>query len=203
MIRVLVVEDQTVLREGLRQLIESEEGLSVAGEADSVAEALRVARRTAPDVVLLDLKLPDGSGLDAARRLLAGSDPPAVLVLSTYEDVALIRTALELGASGYLPKTASFTEIASAVRAAAAGGVVLHPTLAAKLAARPTLAELTADDLGMLRLLAEGASYPEMGARLYLSERTVRRHMNALFAKLGCSTRAQAVAEAMRRGLLT
>lgn len=200
-VRILLVEDQTVLREGLRQLIESEAGLAVAGEAATVAEAVALARQAKPDVVLLDLKLPDGSGLDAARQMLAGDEPPAVLVLSTYEDVALVRGALSLGASGYLPKSASFAEIASAVRAAAAGGVVLHPSLAGKVA-RPGDTELSPSELAMLRLLADGASYGEIGAKLYLSERTVRRHMNVVFDKLGVATRAAAVAEAGRRGLL-
>lgn len=201
-LRLLLVEDQTVVREGLRQLIESEEGMAVAGEAGSVAEAVSLTRRLRPDVVLLDLKLTDGSGLDAARQMLLEKDPPAVLILSTYEDVALVRSALEMGASGYIPKTASFQEIAAAVRAAAAGGVVLHPSLAGKVARKAAEGDLTASELQMLRLLASGASYGEMGAKLYLSERTVRRHMNQVFEKLGCSSRAQAVAEAMRRGLL-
>lgn len=199
---MLLVEDQTVVREGLRQLVESEPGLAVAGEAATVGEAVALGARLRPDVVLLDLKLPDGSGLDAARQLLAVQDPPAVLVLSTYEDVALVRSALALGVSGYIPKSASFQEIVAAVRAAAAGGVVLHPSLAGKVA-RGGDGELTGHELTMLRLLADGASYGEIGAQLYLSERTVRRHMNALFAKLGCAGRAAAVAEGLRRGLLS
>lgn len=201
-LRVLLVEDQTVVREGLRQLVESEPGLTVAGEAATVAEAVALGARLQPDVVLLDLKLPDGSGLDAARQLLAGQNPPAVLVLSTYEDTALVRSALALGVSGYIPKSASFQEIVAAVRAAAAGGVVLHPSLAGKVA-QPGDRELTGQELLMLRLLADGASYGEIGAKLYLSERTVRRHMNVLFAKLGCTARAAAVAEGLRRGLLS
>lgn len=201
-LRVLLVEDQTVVREGLRQLVESEPGLAVAGEAATEADAVALGARLQPDVVLLDLKLPDGSGLDAARRLLAGQNPPAVLILSTYEDVALVRAALALGVSGYIPKSASFQEIVAAVRAAAAGGVVLHPSLAGKVA-QPGGGELTDQELLMLRLLADGASYGEMGAQLFLSERTVRRHMNLLFAKLGCGSRAAAVAEGLRRGLLS
>jgi len=200
-LRILLVEDQTVVREGLRQLVESEPGLTVAGEAATVAAAVAQAARLRPDVVLLDLKLPDGSGLEAARQILSGPEAPAVLVLSTYEDVALVRSALEIGVSGYLPKSASFQEIVAAVRAAAAGSVVLDPALAGKVA-RPGSEELTAPELAMLQMLAGGASYGEIGAKLYLSERTVRRHMNALLGKLGCSTRAAAVAEALRRGLL-
>lgn len=202
MLKLLLVEDQTVVREGLRQLVESEPGLLVAGEAATVAEAVALAQRLAPDVVLLDLKLPDGSGLDAARQMLAATDPPAVLVLSTYEDVALVRAALTLGVSGYLPKSASFQEIVSAVRAAAAGGVVLHPSLAGKVARQPAEGDLTPDELAMLKLVAAGASYGEVGTQLFLSERTVRRHMNLVFEKLGCTNRAAAVAEALRRGLL-
>jgi DNA-binding NarL/FixJ family response regulator len=200
-LRLLLVEDQTVVREGLRRLVESEPGLAVAGEAGTVAEAVALAASLQPDVVLLDLKLPDGSGLDAAQQMLAVKDPPAVLVLSTYEDVALVRSALALGASGYIPKSAAFAEIVAAVRAAAAGGVVLHPSLAGKVAS-PGVEELSRDEMTMLKLLAGGASYAEIGARLYLSERTVRRHMNALFARLSCASRAEAVAQAMRRGLL-
>lgn len=201
-LRILLVEDQTVLREGLKQLVDSEEGMSVVGEAGTVAEAISLSQRVRPDVVLLDLKLPDGSGLDAARSMLAGKDPPAVLVLSTYEDVALVRAALDLGASGYIPKSASFGEIAAAVRAAAAGGVVLHPSLAGKVARKSAEGDLSSHELSLVRLLATGASYGEIGSKLYLSERTVRRHMNVMFEKLNCTTRAQAVAEAMRRGLL-
>nr|WP_245302689.1 response regulator transcription factor [Symbiobacterium terraclitae] len=199
--RIMLVEDQTVVREGLRQLMESDPELKVVGEAATVAEAVAQAGRLRPDVILLDLKLPDGSGLDAARQILKGSDPPAIIVLSTYGDAALVKSALALGASGYIPKTASFAEIASAVRTAAQGGVVIHPSLAGKLAGRGD-EELREEEIAMLRLLAEGASYAEIGLRLYLSERTVRRHMNLLFEKMGVQNRTQAVAEAMRRGVL-
>lgn len=201
-IRILLAEDQTVVREGLRQLIESDEEFRVVGEAATVAETCQLARRLRPDVILLDLKLPDGSGLDAARQILQQSDPPAVVVLSTYTDAALIKSALDMGASGYIPKTASFVEIAGAVRTAAQGGVVIHPSLAGRLASRGREAELGEQEIAMLRLLAEGASYGEIGSRLYLSERTVRRHMNLLFEKMGVQNRTQAVAEAMRRGVL-
>lgn len=201
-IRLLLVEDQTVLREGLKQLIETEDGLQVVAEAGSLAEAVQMARRFRPDVVLLDLKLPDGSGLEATRQMLSGENPPAVLILSTYTDSALVKSALELGAAGYIPKTASFTEIAAAVRTAAEGGVVLHPSLAGKIVPRRGEVEVNNQELSVLNLLAEGASYGEIGARLFLSERTVRRRMNLLFAKMGVQSSAQAVAEAMRRGLL-
>jgi len=200
-LRIVLVEDQTVVREGLRQLMESDPELKVVGEAATVADAVALAGRLRPDVILLDLKLPDGSGLDAARQILKGSDPPAIIVLSTYGDAALVKSALALGASGYIPKTASFAEIASAVRTAAQGGVVIHPSLAGKLAGRGD-EELREEEIAMLRLLAEGASYAEIGLRLYLSERTVRRHMNLLFEKMGVQNRTQAVAEAMRRGVL-
>ncbi|MFZ5813925.1 MAG: response regulator [Bacillota bacterium] len=201
-IRLMLVEDQTVVREGLKQLIESEPGFKVVAEAGTVAEAVQAARRSRPDVVLLDLKLADGSGLEAARQMLQGGEPPAVLILSTYTDAALIKSALELGASGYIPKTASFAEIAAAVRTAVGGGVVLHASLAGKLARRSGEADLSGEEIEMLKLLAAGASYGEIGSKLYLSERTVRRHMNILFDKMGVQSRAQAVAEAMRRGLL-
>lgn len=200
-LRIMLVEDQTVVREGLRQLMESDPELKVVGEAATVADAVALAGRLRPDVILLDLKLTDGSGLDAARQILKGSDPPAIIVLSTYGDAALVKSALALGASGYIPKTASFAEIASAVRTAAQGGVVIHPSLAGKLAGRGD-EELREEEIAMLRLLAEGASYAEIGLRLYLSERTVRRHMNLLFEKMGVQNRTQAVAEAMRRGVL-
>jgi len=201
-VRLLLVEDQTVVREGLKQLIESEEGFRLVAEAGTVADATLMARRFKPDVVLLDLKLTDGSGLDAARVMLQSADPPAVLILSTYTDAALVKSALELGCAGYVPKTASFQEIAAAVRTAVAGGVVLHPSLAGKLARRGGEAELSDQEIAMLKLLSAGASYGEIGSKLFLSERTVRRHMNMLFDKMGVQSRAQAVAEAMRRGVL-
>lgn len=201
-IRLLLVDDQTVVREGLRQLVESEPAFKVVAEAATAAEATQMAKRFRPDVVLLDLKLPDGSGLDAARQMLAGSDPPAVLILSTYTDAALVKSALELGAAGYIPKTASFAEIAAAIRTAVGGGVVLHPSLAGKLARRSNEAELNPQEIEMLKLLAAGLAYGEIGATLFLSERTVRRHMSLLFDKMGVQSRAQAVAEAMRRGVL-
>ncbi len=201
-IRLLLVEDQTVVREGLKQLIGSEEGFKLVAEAATVADATLMARRHRPDVVLLDLKLTDGSGLDAARTMLAAEDPPAVLILSTYTDTALVKSALDLGCAGYVPKTASFQEIAAAVRTAVAGGVVLHPSLAGKLTKRGGEADLSPQEIDMLKLLSSGASYGEIGSKLYLSERTVRRHMNLLFDKMGVQSRAQAVAEAMRRGVL-
>jgi DNA-binding NarL/FixJ family response regulator len=199
---ILLIEDQTLLREGLRQLIESEPGFRVAGEAGTVQEGIAQAKKLQPDVILLDLKLPDGSGLEVAKQVLAMRDPPAVLILSTYSDVALVRSSLALGASGYIPKSASFQEIVAAVRAAAAGGVVLHPSLAVQVARKAGEEGLSQEELQMLRLLAQGLSYQEVGSKVYLSERTVRRHMNVIFAKLGVQSRAQAVAEAMRRGLL-
>lgn len=201
-LRLLLVEDQTVLREGLRQLIESEPGLTVAGEAGTVRDGIALAKQLQPDLLLLDLKLSDGSGLEVARQVLAQREAPAVLILSTYEDVALVKAALDLGVSGFMPKSAAFAEIVAAVRAAAAGGVVLHQSLALKVAARTTRDDLNPEELRMLRLVADGLTYGEIGGTLYLSERTVRRHMNLIFAKLGAQSNAQAVAEAMRRGLL-
>lgn len=200
-IAVLIVEDQTVVREGLCQLIAAEPGFVAAGEAATVAAGVAEARRLRPDVVLLDLKLPDGSGIDACRQMLSLPGAPAVLVLSTYADAALVQAALDAGAAGYLPKTASFAEIAGAIRAAAAGGLVLHPSLARQVVARRP-ADLSAQEREMLRRLAAGESYQALGEALFMSERTVRRHMNVILEKLGVPNRAAAVAEAMRRGML-
>lgn len=200
-IKVLIVEDQTVLREGLKQLLLSDSAFEVVGEAGLVADAVTQTERHQPDVVLLDLKLPDGNGLDAAKRILARPGAPAVLVLSTYADAALVQAALDAGALGYLPKTASFAEIAGAIRAVATGGLVLHPSLARQVVAR-RIDELTLEERELLRRLAAGETYPEIGQAMFMSERTVRRHMNVVFEKLGATTRAAAVAEAMRRGVL-
>lgn len=200
-VAVLIVEDQTVVREGLRQLLAAEPGFVVAGEAATVAEAVAAAARHTPDVVLLDLKLPDGSGLDVCKQILRLPGAPAVLILSTFADAALVQAALDAGAAGYLPKTASFAEIASAIRAAFAGGLVLHPSLARQVVAKRP-AELLDAEREMLRRLAAGESYQAIGEALFMSERTVRRHMNVIFEKLGVPNRAAAVAEALRRGLL-
>ncbi len=204
-IRVLVVDDQALVRTGFRMILEIEPDLEVVGEAANGAEALALVPRLTPDVVLMDLRMPVMDGAEATRRLAGTPDAPQVLVLTTYDTDADIVRAVEAGARGYLLKDAPTPVLTDAIRRAARGETVLAPPVAARLADRlrtPAGPELTGREVEVLALVARGLSNADIGRELFIGEATVKTHLIRAFAKLGVDDRTAAVAEAHRRGLI-
>lgn len=205
MITVLLVDDHPVVREGLRGMLAGEPDIEVIAEAGSGDEALVVARRHSPTVVLMDLRMPGGDGAEATTRTLAELPNTRVVVLTMYEGDTDILRAVEAGACGYLLKDASKTELASAIRGAARGETVLAPSVATRLVARmrtPQAESLSAREIDVLRLVSRGRTNAEIGRRLYISEATVKTHLLRAFTKLDVSDRTAAVTAAIERGLL-
>lgn len=207
-IRVLIVEDQTLLREALRRLLESENGVQVVGEAGTCAEALRLAAERSKefDVVVMDIRLPDGSGLDAAETLNQRHPRLRVFILTSYDDLALIERAMKLHVAGYALKNSTYEELITGLRTVVRGQTYLHPVIAQRLAegVGAHLANtLTPTEVRLLQLMADGLSYGEIAKKLYVSEKTVRRYAAVLYSKMNVTDKAQAVAEALRRGLLS
>ena len=206
MIRVMLVDDHPVVREGLRGMLEAEADLTVVGEAGSGDEAVALDRVAEPDVVLMDLRMPGLDGVGATKRILREQPGRRIVVLTTYETDADILRAVEAGASGYLLKDASRTELANAIRAAARGETVLAPSVAGKLVNRvrnPEPQPLSAREVEVLRLVAKGGTNADIGRALHISEATVKTHLLRVFGKLGVSDRTAAVTTAMARNLLT
>ncbi len=209
MIRVLIVDDHALVRSGLRLLLEAEEDVSVEDEAGNAEDAVRKARLHKPDVVLLDVVMPGGSGLDAAPLILEAAPKSRILVLSMQDDPSYVRQAFSAGANGYLLKEAADAELVAAVREVAAGGSYVHPTLGARLAAAEADAQAraAADPLSdrereVLRLLALGHTNQEIAKMLYISVRTAETHRAHIMQKLRLSTRAELVRYALEHGLL-
>ncbi|RZQ61850.1 response regulator [Amycolatopsis suaedae] len=207
MIRVMLVDDHPVVREGLRGVLEAEPDLTVVGEAGSGEEAVALHRVRQPDVVLMDLRLPAGlDGVGAIRRIRAETPGQRIVVLTTYDTDADILRAVEAGAAGYLLKDASRADLTEAVRAAARGETVLAPTVAGRLVSRvrePGRQPLSGRELEVLRLVAAGSTNADIGRALHISEATVKTHLVRAFGKLGVSDRTAAVTTAMKRGLLS
>jgi DNA-binding NarL/FixJ family response regulator len=204
-IRVLLVDDHPVVREGLRGMLEAEPDLTVVGEAGSGEEAVARARTVEADVILMDLRMRDLDGVGATERILAESDRARVVVLTTYETDADILRAVEAGASGYLLKDASRAELAGAIRAAARGETVLAPSVAGRLVnqvRRPGAPTLSAREAQVLGLVAKGLTNADIGRALHISEATVKTHLLRTFGKLEVSDRTAAVTTAMSLGLL-
>ena len=203
MITVLLVDDHPVVREGLRGMLAAEDDLSVVAEAGGAAEAVAAVRAHEPDVVLMDLRMPGGDGVEATSRVLAQRPATRVVVLTTYDTDADILRAVEAGAAGYLLKDASRAELAQAIRAAARGETVLAPSVAAKLVSRMrSPAELSRREIEVLRLVARGRTNAEIGRELMISEATVKTHLLRTFGKLDVSDRTAAVTAALERGIL-
>ncbi|MBQ1049913.1 response regulator transcription factor [Micromonospora sp. C51] len=208
-VRLLIVDDHPVVRDGLRGMFAGDPGFEVVGEAADGAEALTMAARHHPDVVLMDLRMPGMDGVSAIGRLVATDSPAKVLVLTTYDTDADVLPAIEAGATGYLLKDAPRDELVRAVRAAARGESVLSPSVAGRLMGRlrtphqPAGEPLSQRELEVLTLVARGSSNREAAARLFISEATVKTHLLHVYAKLGVNDRAAAVATAYDRGLLT
>jgi two-component system, NarL family, response regulator NreC len=208
-IRVLVVDDHAVVRSGLRLLLESEEDIEVVGEAGDVREAVLEARSTHPDVVLMDVVMPDMNGIDGMPKVLVEAPEAKVLFLSMQDDPRYVREAFEAGASGYVLKEAADTELVAAVREVAHGGRYVHPELGARLAVAQVeeLARAEADPLSdrereVLRLLALGHTNHEIAEMLFISVRTAETHRAHIMQKLRLSTRAELVRYALDQGLL-
>jgi DNA-binding NarL/FixJ family response regulator len=202
---VLLVDDHPVVREGLRGMIDAEPDLTVVGEAGSGTEAVAMAEKLCPDVILMDLRMPDVDGVTATARILAASPGIRIVVVTTYESDSDILRAVEAGATGYLLKDATRAELATAVRDAAAGKTVLAPSVADRLVRfvrRPPPASLSSREVDVLALVSEGLTNADIGRRLHISEATVKTHLLRAFNKLGVSDRTAAVTTAMSLGLL-
>jgi len=204
-VRLVVADDHPVVRDGIVGMLSSDPDIEVVGQASDGAEAIALARAFEPDVVLIDLRMPGTEGLTAIRELARLGVPSRVVVLTTYDSDADVLPAIEAGATGYLLKDATRDELVRAVHAAARGHAVLAPSVASRLVDRvrtPEATLLSPRELQVLALVADGATNREAGARLHVSEATVKSHLLSVYAKLGVGDRAAAVAEGFRRGLL-
>ena len=205
MIRIVLVDDHPVVRHGLRGMLDAEPDLSVVGEAGSGDAGVTLAAAVRPDIVLMDLRMPDGDGVSATERILKTVPGARVIVLTTYESDRDILRAIEAGACGYLLKDTSPAELADAVRAAARGETVLAPSVASTLVRQvrqPAPPALSARESEVLRLVASGLTNAEIGKQLFISEATVKTHLLRVFNKLDVADRTAAVTTAMRHGLL-
>ncbi|ADP83236.1 response regulator [Pseudofrankia inefficax] len=205
-IRLLVVDDHPVVRDGLIGMFAREPDVEVVGEAAEGAQAVQLAARLRPDVILMDLRMPGMDGVTAIRELARGGAGARVLVLTTYDTDSHVLPAIEAGATGYLLKDAARDDLLRAVRAAARGEAVLAPSVAATLMNRvrtPETGPLSQRELEVLQLVAAGATNRVVAAQLFVTEATVKTHLLNIYAKLGVNDRAAAVAEAFGRGLLT
>jgi len=221
MIRLLLVDDHAVVRTGLRMLLNAQEDMEVVGEASDGDEALEKARLFHPDVVLMDLSMPFGSGLEATRRITADLPEVKVLVLTMHDDEGYLKKALENGASGYVVKSAADAELITAIRAVVRGGVVIDPGVARELvrdwrksagpggAAQPSAemggvrrTALSPRESEVLRMIALGHTLPEIAQKLGLSVKTVETHKAHLMEKLGLRSRSDLVRYAIKNGLV-
>ena len=228
-VRVLIVDDQRLMRDGLRVLLELQEGIAIVGEGGNGVEALAQVAATRPDVVLMDVRMPQMDGVEATRALRERGDRPRILVLTTFDDDQYVFDALKAGAAGYVLKDLPAADLAAAIRTVHGGGVHLDPAVASKVVAEfsrlhaaPAVAappaapaaqsggaqpvapveELTPREREVLRLLATGASNREIGEQLFISEGTVKNHISNILGRLGLRDRTQAAIWAKERGLV-
>jgi DNA-binding NarL/FixJ family response regulator len=208
-VRVLIVDDHAVVRAGLKMLIDAEDDLEAVGEAGTAREAIFEARTTKPDVVLMDVMMPEQSGIEAVPQLLHEHADAKVLVLSMQDDPRYVREAFEAGASGYVLKEAADAELVAAIREVAAGGHYVHPELGARIVAadaaerkRVERDPLSDREREVLRLLALGHTNQEIATQLYISVRTAETHRAHIMQKLRLSSRAELVRYALAEGLL-
>jgi DNA-binding NarL/FixJ family response regulator len=215
MTRILIADDEALVRGGLAMILAAQHDLEVVGEAGDGHEALARARELAPDLVLMDIRMPRIDGLEATRRLVAeAAAPPKVVMLTTFDSDEYLYEAIRAGASGFLLKSAPPQQLVAGVRSAMAGDALLAPEITRRLldrfarrppatAGRPSeLAELSPREIEVLRLIAEGCSNAEVAVSLVLSEATVKTHVNHILTKLRLRDRVQAVAIAYRSGLM-
>ncbi|MFL7894315.1 MAG: response regulator [Anaerolineales bacterium] len=212
-IRLLLVDDHAVVRTGLRMMLEGEQDIEIVGEAESASEAINQISLLKPDVVLMDIGLPDLSGIDATREIKKLAPDIAVVALTIHEDEEYFFKMLDAGASGYVPKRAAPDELITAIRVTAQGEVYLYPSLAKLLVSdylsqsqqprnRATLDGLTPREYEVLTLLADGASNLEIAEQLNISPKTVARHRENIMGKLNLHSRAELVKYAIRKGII-
>jgi two-component system, NarL family, response regulator NreC len=212
--RILLVDDHAVVRMGLRMLLEAEENLEIVGEADTAAEAIKASGLLKPDIVLMDIGLPDRSGIEATQAIKHQRPETSVIALTIHEDEEYFFRMLEAGASGYVPKRAAPEELLDAIRIAAAGDVYIYPSLA-KLLVRDYLSQqsefqpdesplnsLTPREQEVLTLLAEGQSNSQIASTLNISPKTVSRHRENIMGKLNLHSRTELVKYAIRKGII-
>lgn len=212
-IRVLLVDDHAIIRAGVRMLLETQPDMEVAGEAEGGSDAVRLASELSPDVIVMDLSMPDMDGFDATRRIKQQSPGMAVLALTMHDSEEYFFEVLKAGASGYVPKKAAPTDLVAAIRAVHAGGVFLFPTVAKSLVGdflkrvesggeRAGYDGLTDREREVLKLIAEGHTNQEIADRLVISSKTVERHRANIMDKLNLHSRTDLVKYAIRKGLI-
>jgi DNA-binding NarL/FixJ family response regulator len=214
LIRVLIADDQALVRGGFRMILDAQKDIEVVGEASDGHEALARAREVNPDIVLMDIRMPELDGLEATRRLLAGDGGPRVLILTTFDADEYVYEAMKAGASGFLLKDVRPEQLAEAVRVVAAGEALLAPAITRRLVEQfvrrpppgtsrpPELAQLTERELDVLVLVARGLSNSEIASALFLTEATVKTHLTHILTKLNLRDRVQAVVLAYESGLV-
>jgi len=209
-IRVILADDHAVVRKGIREFLETDEGLEVVAEAANGREALALIRESRPDVAVLDIQMPEQSGIEVTRAIRAERLPVGVLILTAFDDEPYVRAVLQAGANGYVLKTAEAQEIVEAVRAVSEGQSALDPAIARKFLAhlaRPGLTEasvepLTERELEVLRLAAKGHTNKAIGVQLSISDRTAQGHLARIYDKLHAASRTEAVMRAVTLGLI-
>jgi len=213
-IRVLICDDQPLVRAGFRTILGSKSDIEVVGEAENGAEAVALAERRRPDVVLMDIRMPVLDGVEATRRLVAADTPARILVLTTFDLDEYVHAAIRAGASGFLLKDVTPAKLLEAIRIVAGGDALLAPSVTRRLLERfattlppgegssDALAELTSRETEVLRLLAGGMSNAEIASELVVSEATVKTHISSVLRKLGLRDRVQAVIVAYETGLV-
>jgi DNA-binding NarL/FixJ family response regulator len=217
-IRLVLADDHAVVRSGTRELLEQEPDLKIVGEASNGEEAVRLAEELQPDVLVIDVRMPKMSGVEATRRIKAESPDMKILVLTAHDDDEYVFALLQAGANGYLLKTAEIEELVRAIRTVASGQSALAPEVTGKVVAQfasgkslPDVLSNTQEDfdgltereLGILELVGKGLSNKQIGKKLYISDRTVQAHLSNIFSKLGVNSRTEAVMYAVRKGWIT
>ena len=206
-LRLMLVDDHRMLREGLRRALEAE-GFLVVGEANDGQEALRMALEKKPDVILMDVSMPDVDGIEATRAIMQADARQRIVMLTMHMDREVIDRAIRSGAVGYLTKDCSIAEVADAVRMAANGDMALSPKLAELMLTEARNFDsgderlITRREEEVLQLIADGLSTPEVAAKLYISQKTVKNHLASIYEKLNARDRTQAVLQAVRMGIV-
>lgn len=212
-VTVLIADDQTLFREGIKDLLEDEKGIEVVGEASTGPEAVALAKKLKPDVILMDIKLPQMDGVSATRIIRKDCPQTNVLILSSYEDEAHVTEAIQAGANGYLSKMLPASELVHALKTFTAEGVMIPQPIMGKLIqglrqmgtpgydSAPD--SLTATEIKVMALLGKGKSNKEIAAELNCSVKTVKNHLNSIFQKLGVNNRTEAVVKAIEKGLIS